>query len=84
MNEIAGFLLAVLVLVLGIPIGNYLSRRTEEELKPGRKWFKRIVLLCLGGMLISLIFMDDTLLFTFAFIAIVTSRSLRKEKKGKN
>lgn len=78
MNEIMRLIIAILVLILGIPIGNYLAKQTKEELKSGQKWFKRLVILSLLGVLIFLIVGNDALLFSFAFIAIVTSRSLRK------
>lgn len=78
MNEIMRLIIAILVLILGIPIGNYLAKQTKEELKSGQKWFKRLVILSLLGVLIFLIVGNDALLFSFAFIAIVTSRSLRR------
>lgn len=78
MTEMTNLLIGILVLLLGIPVGNYLAKHTREELKAGQKWFKRIVFLSLAGVLISFIVGNDILLFTFAFIAIVTSRSLRR------
>jgi len=78
MQEIIKLLLGVVVLLLGVPIGNYLAKTTKEELKAGKKWFRRIVILSLIGVVIGLVIGDDTLMFTFAFIAIVTSRSLKK------
>lgn len=80
MIEIVRFAIAILVLALGIPIGNYLAKETKDELKPGRNWFKLLILLSLIGAVLSLVFRNDALLFTFLFIAIVTSRSLRKVK----
>ena len=71
------FLLGIILLLLGIPIGNVLARMTKEELKPGKRYLKSIVILSLIGVLAGLVFSDDILLFSFAFIAIVTSRSLR-------
>ena len=78
MGEIIRLIIAILILLLGIPIGNYLAKQTKEELKSGQKWFKRLVILSLLGVLIFLIAGNDALLFSFAFIAIVTSRSLKK------
>jgi len=80
MQEAIKILVGVLVLFLGIPVGNYLAKITREELKVGQKWFKRIVILSLVGVLIGLIVGNDVLLFTFSFIAIVTSRSLKNKK----
>jgi len=81
MHEATTFVIGIIVLLLGIPIGNYLAKVTKEELKAGKKWFRRIVILSLVGVLIGLIIGNDTLMFTFAFIAIVTSRSLGGSKK---
>ena len=71
-------LIGILVLFLGIPLGNYLTKITSEELKQGKKWFKLIMLTSALGTIVSLIMGNDPLLFTFLFILIVTSRSLRK------
>jgi len=75
---VINLLIGVLILILGFPIGNFLAKTTREELKLGQFWFKLIIILCFIGVLASLIFGNDALLFTFAFVAIVTSRSLRK------
>lgn len=71
-------LIGVFVLLIGILIGNYLARVTKEELKSGQKWFKLIVAIGLIGGFVGLITESDVLLFSFFFIAIVTSRSLKK------
>lgn len=78
MQESLRILIGVFVLILGIPIGNWLSKATKEELGQGQKWFKRIVIISLIGVLVGLILRNDVLLFSFAFIAIVTSRSLKR------
>jgi len=78
MQEIFKLLIGVAVLVLGIPIGNFLAKQTKEELKDGKKYFKIIISFCLIGGFIGLIFRNDVLLFSFFFIAIVTSRSLKE------
>ena len=82
MTEIINILIGILVLVLGIPLGNYLAKFTKEELKSGQKWFKLLTIITLIIGAIGLIIGDDVLMFTMFFIAIVTSRSLRG-KKGK-
>ena len=69
--------MGIILLSLGIPIGNILARMTKEELKSGKRYFKSIVILSLIGVLVGLVFSDDILLFSFAFIAIITSRSLK-------
>ena len=80
MNELLKFAIAILVLALGIPIGNYLAKQTKEELRQGRLWFKLIIILSLIGALVFLILGNDALLFTLLFISIVTSRSLKGKK----
>lgn len=73
-------IIGIVVLALGVPIGNILAKNTSEELKDGRRWFFVLILICFAGAIITLIYREDALLFTFLFIAIVTSRSLKKEK----
>ena len=81
MQEIIKLLIGVLVLLLGFPIGTFLARTTKEELKQGQKWFKAIIFISAVGTLISLIFGNDFLLFSFLFIIIVTSGSLKGKKE---
>jgi len=78
MQEIFKLLIGVAVLVLAFPIGDILARKTKEELKQGRKWFKIIVYLSLVGGVVGMLIRDDVLMFSFFFMALVTSRSLRK------
>ena len=75
MEEIVKIIIGIIILLLGIPIGTFLARITKEELKEGQKWFKLIVFFSLIGAIVSLILRNDYLLFSFLFIAIVTSRS---------
>lgn len=77
MQQVVKLILGIAFLLLAFPVGNFLAKVTKEELKAGRKWFNLIIGLCLIGIIVSLVFMNDILLFTFAFIALVTSRSLR-------
>ncbi len=77
MIEVIKILIGIVILGLGIPLGNLLARYTKEELKEGKKWFKILVFLGLIGGLIGLIIGNDVLMFSLFFIAIVTSRSLR-------
>lgn len=78
MDELIKLLIGVIVLILGIPLGNYFAKITADEQKAGKKWFRLITLLGLIGGFIGLIIGNDVILFTFFFIAVVTSRSLRK------
>ena len=73
-------LIGVIVLILGIPIGNILAKYTKEELKDGRKWFNLLIFIGLIGGLIGAIIQNDSLMFSFLFIAVVTIRSLRRKK----
>jgi len=84
MEEVVKIVIGIFVLLLGFPIGNLLAKQTKEELKPGQFWFKLIILASFLGVILSLIFRNDVLLFTFSFIAIVTSRSLSKPRIKKN
>ena len=78
MQEIFKLLIGVAFLALAFPIGDILARKTKEELKQGRKWFKIIVYLSLVGGVVGMLIRDDVLMFSFFFMALVTSRSLRK------
>jgi hypothetical protein len=78
MQQLYQLLIGICVLALGIPIGNLLARATKEELKGGRKYFKILIILSLIGAVIFLIIRNDVLLFSLLFIAIVTSRSLKR------
>jgi len=78
MQEIIKILIGILVLILGIPVGNFLAKITKEELKSGRKWFILLVWIGLILGVFGLIVGNDILLFTGFFIAIVTSRSIGK------
>ena len=82
MAEFIRLIIGIIVLLLGIPLGNWLAKTTKEELKAGKKWFKRIVILSLVGVLVGLASGNDVVLFTSAFIAIVTSRSLKNQKSN--
>ena len=73
-------LIGVIVLILGIPIGNILAKYTKEELKDGRKWFNLLIFIGLIGGLVGAIIQNDSLMFSFLFIAVVTIRSLRRKK----
>jgi hypothetical protein len=78
MQQIYTFLIGIAVLALGIPLGNLLAKATKDEIKAGKKWFKLIILFSLIGAVVFLFLGNDPLLFGFLFIAIVTSRSVKK------
>jgi len=81
MEMIFKFLLGIIFLVLGFPLGNFLAKITKEELNSGKIWFKLIIFFSILGVFISLILKNDYLLFTFLFIMIITSRCLGKNNK---
>jgi len=78
MQQIINLLIGIFILILGFPIGNFLAKITKEELSSGQKWFKLIIILSLIGGFVGLIIQNDVLMFSLFFIAIVTSRSLRR------
>ena len=78
MQELYKLLMGIALLVLGIPIGNLLAKVTKEELKHGKKYFRILITLSLIGAVVFLILGNDALLFGLLFIAIVTSRSLKR------
>ncbi len=79
MVEIIRLAVGIVVLFLGIPLGNFLANQTIEELKDGKKWFKLIILFSTLVSIFGLVTRNDFVLFGFLFIAIVTSRSLVKQ-----
>ncbi|MBT3405135.1 hypothetical protein HN832_04400 [archaeon] len=78
MQEIWKLGIGIVFLLLGIPFGKFLAKITNEELKDGQKYFKLIILFSLIGGFVGLIIRDDILMFSLFFIAIVTSKSLKK------
>jgi hypothetical protein len=78
MQQLYEIILGIVLLALGILIGNLLAKVTKEELKSGRKYFKILIVLSLIGAVIFLILRNDVLLFSLLFIAIVASRSLKR------
>jgi hypothetical protein len=81
MVEVINILVGITVLVLGYFIGVFLAKQTKEEIGFGQHWFKIIIIVSFIGAIFSLIFNSDALMFSFLFIAIVTSGSLRAKKK---
>lgn len=81
MEEFVKFGIGILILIAGFPIGIFLAKLTKEELKSGQIWFKSIVLICFIGAVLSLFLKNDTFLFSFLFIGIVTGQSLIKKSK---
>ncbi|PJE81819.1 hypothetical protein COU58_00640 [Candidatus Pacearchaeota archaeon CG10_big_fil_rev_8_21_14_0_10_32_42] len=76
MQEILKLFFGVVILTLGIPIGNFLKKQTLDEQKDGQIWFKILITLGILGGFVGLVIKEDWVLFTFFFIAIVSSRNL--------
>lgn len=81
MEEVYSILLSIGILVLGIPIGKLLARMTKEELSSGKKWFMILIMVSFVGAIISLIIKNDPLMFTFLFMIVVTSQSIKIKRK---
>ena len=80
MIEIIKLLIGTFVLLLAAPIGSFLALETKEELKQGKKWFMLIFITSMFLGFLSLFTKNDFLFFSFFFIAIVTSKSLKNKK----
>ena len=80
MQETIKLIIGSIVLLLGFPLGILLSKKTREELESGQKWFGIIIIASLVGGIIGLIIGNDIVLFSFFFIAVVTSMNLRKDR----
>ncbi|KHO49001.1 hypothetical protein J4412_02135 [Candidatus Pacearchaeota archaeon] len=80
MQELVKLSIGIIFLILGIPIGDYLKKLTEDEQKDGQKWFRILIAISVAIGFYGLIIGNDWLLFTLFFIAIVTSRSLITKK----
>lgn len=78
MEEFYRILIGIAVLILGFPIGNFLAKITKDEIKLGKFWIKIIIFLSGIGAIISLIFQNDALFFSFLFFMIIASRSLKR------
>ncbi len=77
MLSLLKLVLGILFLILGFPIGNLLARYTKEELKKGRLWFVLLIFIGALGGVAGAVIGNDVLMFSFLFIAVVTSRSLK-------
>ena len=78
MQEFIKLLIGGVFLILGVLLGNWLASSTKEELNHWQKWFKIIIIISLIGGFTGLFINNDVIMFSFFFIAIVTSRSLKR------
>lgn len=78
-------ILAILIALAGFPLGLFIAHCTKEELKPGRKWFKLILFVCVVIIFFAFMLLkDEILLFillVIIFIFLFTLASLIAEKK---
>jgi len=79
MQEVFKLLIGVGVLAGGFPIGMFLAKKTKEELRQGKKWFRILAIIGLAVGVLGLLIKDDALMFSSFFTAIVTSASLKKK-----
>lgn len=70
--------LIVVLLVLAFPVGLLIAWMGRDELKDGRKWFQRIIIISAIIGIISVLFKRYTEGLTFLFIIIFTGISLWK------
>lgn len=80
MQEEFKLIFGTIFLILAYPIGNILRKYTEDEQKIGKPWFIALTWFGLIGGLLGLILQKDWLMFIGFFIAIISSRSLKKFK----
>jgi formate-dependent nitrite reductase membrane component NrfD len=73
-------LLSILVLLTAVPVGLLIAWLAKEELKPGKKWFRIIVLGSVLGLIAGFCLRQYILAWTFAYMAILAGISLIKAK----
>jgi len=83
MQELLQLIIGIIFLILGFFAGNLLRDKTKEEQKKGKIWFKILTAIGILGGIVGLVIRKDWVLFTFFFIAIVSSRSLIPENSNK-
>jgi len=70
----------VIIALLGFPIGLLVAKMTQEELKPGRKWFRLLAIAAAIAIAASIIFTQgETMLFLAAaltFVLLISIASL--------
>jgi len=78
-------IIAIIIALLGYPVGIIIAKFTKEELKAGKKWFKLIFVICFVAIIISLIFTKGNILLflitSFIFILLIALASLIGAKK---
>lgn len=83
-SETLKIILSIVVTLAGFPLGILIKKLTKDEQKTGRKYFKLLVLACVVGIILTLFFVRDNLLFAIeilVFIFLVALASLVKIRK---
>lgn len=83
-SETLQIIFSIIATFLGFPVGILIKKLTLGEQKSGRKYFKLLMLGSVLGLIISLIFVRENLLFiseALIFIILMTLPSLMKCKK---
>lgn len=73
-------ILTILILLTAIPAGYLIAWMAKEELKPGKMWFKILVLGGILGAIIGVFLRQYVLALTFAYMALMAGISLIKAK----
>jgi len=76
------FILAVLAAIFAFPLGMFVEKFTQAEVKRGKKYLKAISWLSIIGFVLSVIFQQNALIFSFAFIAFFVQGSLFSGKRN--
>ena len=74
-------LLYIVLMITAFPVGKFLNWICEEEMIPGKKWFKVILVSLIGLFVLGLVFYRNIpSLLTLMYMIIVTFVALRYKK----
>jgi len=80
-------IIVIIIALLGYPAGLLIAWLAYDELEPGRKWFKLIILACVLAIILSLILARGEILFflvaSFIFVALIALASLIRARVKK-
>ncbi len=72
----------IIFLLIGIPAGIMIAEYCKDELKQGRKWFQRLAMISMIGIIFGILIDIRYLSLTFGFILIVAMISIIKGNTG--
>ncbi len=78
MVDIFKVLIGIIVLTGGYFLGNFLAFKTKEEIEKGQIYFKILTMGGLFGGFVGMIIKNDVIMFSLFFVAVLSSRSLKK------